>query len=258
MVYYNEHDPKAVAWLRELIKEGHIADGVVDDRSIVDVNPYEITHYKQHHFFAGIGGWSLALRLAGWSDDREVVTNSPPCQPFSSAGTRRGTADERHLWPIFRDILAHLKSSIVFGEQVAGPAGCEWLSRVLVDLENLGFEVGAFNLPACCVGSPQKRQRIFWVADAMRKRRASRIRRRGEEAGSESKRLGPESSCSPPRFWPNTPSRGADGKTRRLESGIEPLAHGIPGRVDLLRGFGNAIVPQVAATFIKAYNETMT
>ena len=83
MVYYNENDPELVAWLRELIREGAIAPGIVDDRSILDVQPADLQGFRQAHFFAGIGGWSLALRLAGWPDDRLVFTGSCPCQPFS-------------------------------------------------------------------------------------------------------------------------------------------------------------------------------
>ena len=84
--YYNEIDPKAAAWLRELIAAGLIAPGDVDERSIADVRPDDLAGYGQHHFFAGIGGWSYALRLAGWPDDRPVWTGSCPCQPFSAAG----------------------------------------------------------------------------------------------------------------------------------------------------------------------------
>jgi site-specific DNA-cytosine methylase len=83
-VYYNEIDPKAAAWLRELIKEGHIADGVVDERSIEDVKPSEIGGFKQCHFFAGIGVWSYALRCAGIPDDFEVWTGSCPCFPVDT------------------------------------------------------------------------------------------------------------------------------------------------------------------------------
>jgi len=63
--YYNEFDPFAAAWLRELICNGHIPFGVVDDRDIKDVTPADLVGYTQCHFFAGIGGWSLALQLAG-------------------------------------------------------------------------------------------------------------------------------------------------------------------------------------------------
>ena len=84
--YYNEHDAYAAAWLRNLIAAGHIAAGDVDARDIQDVTPDDLTGYTQCHFFAGLGGWSYALRLAGWPDDRPVWTGSCPCQPFSTAG----------------------------------------------------------------------------------------------------------------------------------------------------------------------------
>ncbi|NCA18051.1 MAG: DNA cytosine methyltransferase, partial [Betaproteobacteria bacterium] len=93
MNYYNEFDPKAAAWLRELIKRKLIPHGDVDTRSITEIKPHEIRHYTQHHFFAGIGGWSLALQLAGWPEDRPVWTGSCPCQPFSTAGKGLGAAD---------------------------------------------------------------------------------------------------------------------------------------------------------------------
>src|SRR5688500_10006709 len=123
--FYNENDPKTAAWLRELIKEGLIAPGVVDERSIVDIKPHELHGFNQQHFFAGIGGWSLALRLAlrlaGWSDDKPVRTGSCPCQPFSIAGRGLGEADERHLWPNFRDLSTFGEPTVTFGEQVASP-----------------------------------------------------------------------------------------------------------------------------------------
>jgi len=64
--YYNEFDAHAAAWLRELIAAGLIAPGVVDERSICDVRAEDLDGYDQCHFFAGIGGWSHSLRLAGW------------------------------------------------------------------------------------------------------------------------------------------------------------------------------------------------
>jgi len=161
--YYNEHDPKAAAWLRELIKAGHIAPGEVDERSIEDVVPNELAGFDQCHFFAGIGVWSYALRLAGWPDDRPVWTGSCPCQPFSAAGKRGGIADERHLWPAFGFLIEQCRPAIVLGEQVASKDGLAWLDTVHADLEASGYAVGAADLCAAGVGAPHIRQRLWFV-----------------------------------------------------------------------------------------------
>jgi len=165
-VYYNEFDKKAAAWLRELIKAGHIADGEVDERSIEDVAPNELTGYTQCHFFAGIGVWSYALRQAGWPDDRPVWTGSCPCQPFSAAGKGGGFDDERHLWPAFHHLISQCRPSVVFGEQVASKDGLAWLDLVQADLEGTGYAVGAVDTCAAGFGAPHIRQRLYWVANA--------------------------------------------------------------------------------------------
>lgn len=161
--YYNEYDPKAAAWLRELIKQGHIADGVVDERSIEDVTPNELLGFTQCHFFAGIGVWSYALRRAGWVDDRPVWTGSCPCQPFSAAGKGAGFDDERHLWPAFHHLISQCQPAIVLGEQVASKDGLGWLDLVLSDLEATGYAGGAVDLCAAGIGAPHIRQRLWWV-----------------------------------------------------------------------------------------------
>ena len=351
--YYNENDPKAAAWLRELIKHGHIADGDVDERSIVDVRPDELAGFTQCHFFAGIGGWSYALRLAGWPDDKPVWTGSCPCQPFSSAGKGAGTADARHLWPEFHRLISKCRPTTVFGEQVASRAGRDWLATVRADLEALGYAVGAADLCAASVGAPHIRQRLWFVADSLSagwpegraepgigqatgrseprnvgdaiNRGLERLARTGDDrnepgrinahqtrpatasgrggsmadsAGAGSLPIafpGVHSGEESPGAWNGEPERyGAvslmadaqhddrradltrreserrvldgrsgfwtpadwlpcrDGKARPVESGTFPLAYGIPARVGRLRGYGNAIVPQVAAAFIRA------
>ncbi len=134
--------------LRCLIGEGLIPAGDVDERSITEVKPNDLTGYTQQHFFAGIGGWSLALNLAGWPASRPVRTGSCPCQPFSQAGKGKGEADERHLWPVFRDLISFGEPTITFGEQVASKAGREWLAGIRADLDGMGYEVGAADLCA--------------------------------------------------------------------------------------------------------------
>ena len=162
--YYNENDPFAAQWLRNLIAAGHIAPGDVDARSIVDVKADDLEGYEQAHFFAGIGGWSVALRLAGWGDDRPVWTGSCPCQPFSGAGERAGFQDERDLWPAWFELIRKRTPTILFGEQVT--AATIWLDRVFVDLEGQNYAVAAAILPACAVDAPHRRDRLWFVADA--------------------------------------------------------------------------------------------
>lgn len=333
-------------------------DGVVDERSIAEVQPADVAGYERVHFFAGISGWDYALQLAGWPDDRPVWTGSCPCQPFSSAGKGLGAKDERHLWPEFARLIRACNPPTVFGEQVASKAGREWLAGVFADLEGMGYQRAGADLCAAGVGAPHIRQRLFWVADASTSRltgagqrastdaeRSDSLPQRGlsqlessgcgtacgvgdsddarlegrqrvlERAGERSARkdsmaggladsssirlIGRERSCAvadpssgtsrevwTERIWTEPvsscgelgsladvhgkherprPTDGfwrdadwlacRDGKWRAVEPGAFPLAHGVPGRVGLLRGYGNAIVPQVAAAFIEAYLE---
>jgi len=371
--FYNEIDRQAAAWLRELIRAGLIPAGVVDERSIKDIEPAELEGFRKCHFFAGIGGWPYALRLAGWglggeiAAEAEVWTGSCPCQPFSVAGQNKGTDDERHLWPAFRWLIAQRQPATVFGEQVASKSGRKWLDGVRADLEAMGYVVGAADLCAASKGAPHIRQRLFWVADlygdGCDKRRAG-ITEAGGNGAIGSSRLadaaGPRFSqrqnagaggkdeseggrgvefergggvgglanaksdgrgiCDAANQWApdaqvntstnasnsgidrsrpdvervgdavepglerlagdgdgrNEPRRDetqkagpvaatswddyelipcGDKKTRRIESGVCPLADGVSGRVGLLRGYGNAIVPRVAAEFVRAFME---
>lgn len=369
--YYNEIDPKAAAWLRELIKQGHIADGVVDERSIVDVTPDELAEFIQCHFFAGIGGWSLALRLAGWPDERPVWTGSCPCQPFSAAGARGGFDDQRHLWPHWHHLISQCRPSVVFGEQVASKDGLGWLDLVCADMEATGYAVGAADLCAAGIGAPHIRQRLWFVglADADHAERgtnaagwnngnghdagrqegagyaegrgsdkrladatfeqhdgiriigtgwgaeysdrcgvgrladadggdasAERQQRGGEhgqqpedggvvgladadDQGSQGRAGMPKRAgelvagaggvvcglddiarpCPTNGFWRDADWLFCrDGKWRPVEPGTSPLAHGLPARVGRLRGYGNAISPQVAQTFIASVMEITT
>lgn len=342
MIYYNEIDPKAAAWLRELMDCGFIPQGEVDERSIVNVHPDDLRGFTQCHFFAGIGGWSRALEIAQWPIDKPVWTGSCPCQPFSNAGAQLAENDPRHLWPAFFHLINIVRPPVVAGEQVASKLGREWLAGVRADLEGVGYAVGGADLCAAGVGAPHIRQRLYWVACADSKRRAQRpkydreslgpqqqasrwddtvrcgvARRLADADGGQSGHGGvqcggehgqqPENGgvggvghadmpgckqqCRPEpvsekqsaaelrgnagNFWsaydllPCT-----DGKARRIEPGSFPLVAGIPrgvvpvcdpsasyaqasaeGRVARLRGYGNSIVPELAARFIISAEE---
>ena len=190
--YYNEIDPFAAQWLRNLINAGHIAPGDVDERSIKDVAIEDLRGYVQCHFFAGIGVWSHALRLAGWPDDRPVWTGSCPCQPFSAAGARLGTADDRHLWPDWFNLIRQCRPPVIFGEQVEAAINHGWLDLVQTDLEGEDYACGAVGMPAAGVGAPHIRQRLWFVADSNDKRREwdSRVGRDAERRAEHASDIG--------------------------------------------------------------------
>ena len=265
MNYYNDNDPKSADWLRRLVAAGLIPAGYVDQRSILDITPDDLEPYTQCHFFAGIGGWSLALAMAGVGPSTRLWTGSCPCQPFSAAGKRKGTDDERHLWPVFRDLIKECRPPVVLGEQVASADGRAWLSTVRTDLEALGYAAAGADLCAAGVGAPHIRQRIYFVglADTERIGHAAVFGAGDTSMGGrqDGKRtwVGSEFSGTDDRpgqtdsFWSDADWLFCrDGKWRPVESGSFLLAHGIPGRVGRLRGYGNAIVPQVAAVFVRA------
>jgi DNA (cytosine-5)-methyltransferase 1 len=221
--YYNEHDPFAAAWLRELIKAGLIADGEVDERDIRDVTADDVRGFAQCHFFAGIGGWSYALRLAGWPDDRRVWTFSCPCQRISSAS--RGRAAAPDMWPEQRRLVIAGRPGVFFGEQVTKG---DWFDGLCADVEAVGYEVGAGILPAAAVGADHARPRIYFVGHT-------------HQHGEPSRAIYDEVA----RLL----------RDRCLSRDVVP-ANGLSRDMVALSGFGNAIVPQLAASFIEAYLAT--
>lgn len=185
LALYNEIDDFAAAWLEQLIAAGQIAPGIVDRRSIEDLDPDYVRQFTQVHFFAGIGVWSRALRDAGWPDDRPVWTGSCPCQPFSAAGKGGGFDDERHLWPAFHWLIEQCRPDVVLGEQVASKDGLAWFDLVSSDLEASGYAAGAADTCAAGFGAPHIRQRLYWcaVANADNARLEGRVEPRRERAG---------------------------------------------------------------------------
>ena len=281
--YYNEIDAKAAAWLRELIKQGHIAQGEVDERSILEVQPGDLAGFTQCHFFAGIGVWSYALRRAGWADDRPVWTGSCPCQPFSAAGKGDEFADERHLWPAWFRLIRECRPIAIFGEQVASKDALSWLDHVSTDLEAEVYAVGAVDTCAAGFGAPHIRQRLYFVADSGGRRfwrghdggqpqlSARSVEHGGvgnsngqqrDGAAERAKSSGRPGSSTPGAvngFWADAewiPCR--DGKARPTEPGTFPLVTGAPARLVRLRGYGNSINASQAQHFIEAYLEITT
>ena len=252
--YYNENDPYCVNRLRTLIKEGHLPAGDVDDRSIEEVSTDDLTGYGDIHLFAGIGGWPLAMQIAGIQDGHGIWTGSCPCQPFSIANQHKTDEDSRDLWVHFHRLIEKKRPALCFGEQVASPAGRSWFSTVQVQMEALGYVTESADLCAASVGAPHIRQRLYWgsIIPGYKWLGNADLER------LERRRLQPTKQQSQIDAW----ETGfvvlcADGKPRPIEPSIYPLAHGFPERVGMLKGFGNAIVPKLAAQFMLSFVEAI-
>ena len=163
---YHELDAFCCAWLRNLVAAGCLDRGDVVPGDIRQLRLGPGAGLRTHHFFAGIGVWAHALREAAWPAAVPVWTGSCPCQPFSTAGRRKGVDDERHLWPRWAELIGEHRPLVVLGEQVASPDGRAWLDLVFADLEREGYACGAADLPAAGVGAPHMRQRLYFVAVA--------------------------------------------------------------------------------------------
>lgn len=300
---YNEVDPSAVTWLGQLIADGHLPDGRIESDSIEDVLPTELARYRHAHFFAGIGGWPLALKLAGWPSGIHTWTGSCPCQPFSAAGKGAGFTDPRHLWPAWYWHICQCLPDVIFGEQVASPDGYAWLDVVQDGLEDAGYAVGATVTPAAGYGAPHARHRIYFAAVKLGDDQRPRLEghaghgdgatgrafedRPASEAGASCELANHDGggwqsrkqTAAPARygrsavadggfagpmpgpvngFWKSADWLRCRGdKWRPVEPGTFPLVDRIPGRVGLLRGYGNAIVIPQAVAFVEAVMEVL-
>ena len=169
----------------------------------------------------------------------DLVTGGFPCQPFSSAGKRRGKADDRYLWPEMLRIIAECRPRWVLGENVAGIIPMA-LSTICADLEAIGYETIPIGIPSCAVGTLFRGKRIWIIAmdPATYRRRFS---------------IGNSGRVVPVPQW----NEFINVVHKALESAIPAgkrgrMSDGISSRVHRLRLLGNAIVPQVAEQIFRA------
>jgi DNA (cytosine-5)-methyltransferase 1 len=276
--------------------------------------------------FSGIGGFDLAAEWMGWHNEFhcewmpfprkvlsyyfpnsisyeditktdfsihrgtiDILTGGFPCQPYSSAGKRLGKEDERHLWPHMLRVISEVKPTYVVGENVRGLTnwnGGMVFEEVCVDLESQGYEVQPILLPACAVGAPHRRDRIWFVAsNTLRFRQHEResdnekfTNKRGINALNDSSenveygvitdskrvkgrndvfnaRNGRVKELDEKVFWNEFPTQhpicsGDDGLSTKLDG----IAFS-KWRQESIKGYGNAIVPQVAYQIFKVIAE---
>jgi DNA (cytosine-5)-methyltransferase 1 len=276
--------------------------------------------------FSGIGGFDLAAEWMGWDnifhcewmpfprqvlhyhfpksisyeditktdftihrESIDILTGGFPCQPYSSAGKRLGKEDERHLWPHMLRAIQEIEPSYVVGENVRGLTnwnGGVVFEEVCADLESCGYEVQPVLLPACAVGAPHRRDRVWFVAtnsNKLRQHECDCINEVNTSEGGEyalnditknaEYKVATYSKCI--KVW-NDVFNARNGRVKKLDKKIcwneFPTQHpicggddGLPTQLDgitfskwrqeSIKGYGNAIVPQVAYEIFKVINQ---
>lgn len=262
---------------------------------------------KHASLFSGIGGFDLAAEWMGWETvlqceidpfcqkvlrkhfpssilyedirklngkrhrgEIDILTGGFPCQPFSTAGKRRGSEDDRFLWPEMLRIIREIQPRFIVGENVSGLSSIDGgmvLEQIYTDLEDAGYEVAPpLTIPACAVGAWHRRDRVWIVAH---------LNKDSEPAVTQhakiQRKLDPSSDTNHnrkrnKRRWEKTISelrgvqRGEDQRIYADIAGRSDLStpvlcrsyDGLPHGVDRVKACGNAIVPQVAYQIFKA------
>jgi len=215
--------------------------------------------------------------------DREyfLLTGGFPCQPFSQAGRRKGTDDDRHLWPEMFRVIREFRPTWVIAENVRGILTIEQgmvFEQVCLDLEGEGYEVQPLVIPAVSVNAPHRRDRIWFIAHA----KSADDRGDTRELSQEDEQQAEERQKEQPTKLSST-SNGDAPDTRRIgqkvgqeqATGNEQYSwstnwlevatslcrvdDGLPRRMDRnhrLKALGNAIVPQVAEEIMKAISDS--
>ena len=175
--------------------------------------------------------------------DCDILTAGYPCQPFSVAGKQKGTEDDRHIWPFIFRIVAQKRPTWCVFENVHGHVALG-LDQVLLDLEAEGYSTRTFIVSAAAAGAPHKRNRLWIVAYSDSARLQGRQNARDTSQGwtQRNEQSSRRSKLTDGQNWPAEPDVGR-------------VAHGIPRRVDRLKGLGNAIVPQIAMNIGLAIKE---
>lgn len=261
---------------------------------------------KHLGLFEGIGGFSLAAEKVGWEtvawvekepfcqkvlnknfpnakgygDIKEfngkpykgaigIITGGFPCQPFSKAGKRKGESDERYLWGEMLRIIREIKPAFVVGENVSGIISMgngETLETIHTDLESEGYKVQSFIIPACGIGAPHKRDRVWIIAYSDNFLQSGTMGRRKDN--KEAKRSKRKDKCKrgtsfrqrvrdePCHKNKNKSERQFNKQWHEIASKFCRMDDGISRRLDKdrsrrLKALGNAIVPQVAIEIFK-------
>jgi DNA (cytosine-5)-methyltransferase 1 len=210
-----------------------------------------------HHYWPNAKAYAdiKETDFTGWRGAVDVLSGGFPCQPYSTAGKRRGNEDDRHLWPEMLRAIREIAPRWVVGENVRGLvswSGGLVFDEVQSDLEAEGYEVLPFLLPACAVNAPHRRDRVWFIAHASGEGLPRREQHGAPEQGfQESQPHGPTAQLYP-GVWSDWPTQspvcgGDDGLPRQLDGAT--LSR---WRNESIKAYGNAVVPQVPYMIFKA------
>jgi len=250
--------------------------------------------------FCDIEPWSRKILAKHWPDvpiaedvkelandpdglipDCDILTAGYPCQPFSLAGERRGTEDDRHIWPYILSIVKAKRPAWCVFENVYGHVSMG-LDEVLSDLEGAGYAARPFIVPACAADAPHRRDRVWIIGRnvaytdiihwrSVKEPRKPKGQAWGKSVSNGSSDVAHTNSAGLQGQWREHEfvsereaehSVGSGGKEIgaaarwKPEPAVGRVANGIPRRVDRLRGLGNAIVPQIAMRIGMTIKET--
>ena len=235
----------------------------------------------KHHFpNAEQFGDIKDFNATAYSGRLDILSGGFPCQPFSVAGKRKGSEDERHLFPEMLRVIRECQPRWVVGENVRGLVS--WSDGLVfetccADLEALGYSVQSFVIPACATNAPHRRDRVWIVArhtDSDRERKECGVSRgQSDEPAGDSERILRNATDTDDKLSKRRNGErkvGRNQQTKRIESFIQPREwekfptvppicggdDGLPKELDgitfpkwrreSIKAYGNAIVPQVA------------
>ena len=250
-IYYNDIDPYCCKVLRARITDGLLPQGNVDENDIRSIPSDTLRGYRQLHLFAGIGGFPLGMRMAGFPEDVSIITGGFPCQPHSMAGKRKGSGDERNLWPEFYRVIRDLRPQWVLAENVRGLLSSDdgrFFGGILRDLAHIGYDAEWQMLSASAFGAPHERERIFIIAYPCNKRLSRPVFRRASVCST--------TLTSPTKFGNRIVPCGL---WHQAHIGDIYMGNGVSAKVVRhgVKAMGNAVVPQIIAWIAQCIMESM-
>jgi DNA (cytosine-5)-methyltransferase 1 len=242
----------------------------------------QLSKIDTHSKILRLEEYELCERPTASKNNFDILTGGFPCQPFSTAGKRKGTTDDRYLWPEMLRVIRDFKPTWVIAENVRGILTIEQgmvFEQVCIDLEREGYETQAFIITACAINSPHRRDRVWIIAKNTKGKFGDscgyKIREEEKDSGFgkpnqyedreniTNTKSWESGKSSKSKWWENFSGRDWEANWLEVAAQLCGVDDGLPTeldglklskarhRVERLKALGNAIVPQVAIEIMK-------